>query len=58
LLDNPDVASRMALAAQAALGDAFEPQRLGRDLVETYNRALKASRVVIEAEPLREVSSA
>jgi glycosyltransferase involved in cell wall biosynthesis len=58
LLDHPDVASRMALAAQAALGDAFEPQRLGRDLVETYNRALKASRVVIEAEPLREVSSA
>jgi hypothetical protein len=58
MLDHPEAASRMALAAQAALGDAFQPQRLGRDLAETYQRALQASRVVIEAEPLREVSSA
>jgi glycosyltransferase involved in cell wall biosynthesis len=58
MLDHPEAASRMALAAQAALGDAFQPQRLGRDLAETYQSALQASRVVIEAEPLREVSSA
>ena len=42
LLDHPDEGARMALAAREQLGDRFHPNVLGRDLVETYDLALKS----------------
>jgi glycosyltransferase involved in cell wall biosynthesis len=43
LLDHPDEAARMALAARGQLGDRFHPAVLGRDLAETYELALNGS---------------
>jgi glycosyltransferase involved in cell wall biosynthesis len=40
LLDNPDDAARMAIAARAAVGERFRPDELGRDLTDVYWRAL------------------
>lgn len=43
LLDHPDEAARMAMAARSQLGDRFHPAVLGRDLEETYELALNGS---------------
>jgi glycosyltransferase involved in cell wall biosynthesis len=40
LLDHPEHARLMATAARAEVQGRFDPERLGQDLMETYERAL------------------
>jgi glycosyltransferase involved in cell wall biosynthesis len=44
LLDHPAHAHAMALAARQHVGDRFNAQELGRDLADTYERALAMAR--------------
>jgi glycosyltransferase involved in cell wall biosynthesis len=43
LLEHPDDGARMAAAARAHIGDGFRPEVLGRDLMQSYAIALRAT---------------
>jgi glycosyltransferase involved in cell wall biosynthesis len=55
LLAHPEHAAAMAAAARAEVDRGFEPAALGRDLMETYDRAIAEHRSV-PSERLRVVA--